>query len=72
MLESLFNNIACIQACNFIKETPTQVICCEYCEISKNTYFEKYLRTAASVICFWFLKLFGFIKLVNTAAIIAY
>ena len=21
---------------------------CEYCEISKNTYFEEYLRTAAS------------------------
>ena len=33
----------------FIKEeTPTQVFSCEYCEIFKNTYSEKHLRTAAS------------------------
>ena len=37
MLESLFN-----------KEIPTQVLPCEYCEIFKNTYFEKRLRTSAS------------------------
>ena len=30
------------------KETPTQVFFCEYCEIFKNTYFEKHLRTTAS------------------------
>ena len=29
-------------------KTPTQVFSCEYCEIPKNTYFEKHLRTAAS------------------------
>ena len=34
MLESLFSKVAD----SF----------CEYCEIFKNTYFEKYLRTAAS------------------------
>ena len=27
---------------------PAQVFACEYCEIFKNTYFEKHLRTAAS------------------------
>ena len=32
-----------------LKETPTQVISCEHCEIFKNTYFEKHLRTTASV-----------------------
>ena len=33
-----------------LKETPTQVLCCEYCEIFKNTYFEEHLGTAASVL----------------------
>ena len=32
----------------FQKETPTLVFFCEYCEIFKNTYFEKHLRTTAS------------------------
>ena len=40
-----------------IKEAPTQVFSCENCEIFKNTYFEEYLRTAASKrpgnSCFW-------------------
>ena len=29
-------------------QVPAQVFFCECCEIFKNTYFEKYLRTAAS------------------------
>ena len=33
----------------FHKETPTQVISCKYCEIFKNIYCKKHLRTAASV-----------------------
>ena len=32
------------------KESPTQVFSCEICEISKNTYFEEHLRTAAFVL----------------------
>ena len=33
------------EACNFIKqETLAQVFSCEFCEISKNTFFVKYLR----------------------------
>ena len=39
VLESLFNKL---------KETPTQVVFCEYCEIFKNTYFEEKLQIAAS------------------------
>ena len=41
MLESLFNRVAGLKACNFIKrdsDTATQVFSCEYCEIFKNTY----------------------------------
>ena len=33
-----------------LKETPTQVFSCEYCEIFMNTYFEEHLQTAASVL----------------------
>ena len=32
----------------YLKETPTQVLCCEVCETFKNTYFEEHLGTAAS------------------------
>ena len=38
------------EACNFIKkETLAQVFSCEFCEISKNTFFVEHLWTAASV-----------------------
>ena len=30
------------------KDTPAQVFFCEYCEVIKNTYFEKHLRITAS------------------------
>ena len=30
----------------FFKQAPTQVLLCQYCEILKNTYFEKHWRTA--------------------------
>ena len=37
------------QACNFIKkETLAQVFSCEFCEISKNTFFYKTRPVAAS------------------------
>ena len=37
--------------CNFIKkETLTQVFSCEFCEISKNTFFTEHLWTNASII----------------------
>ena len=31
------------------KEALAQVFSCEFCEITKNIYFEEHLRTAASV-----------------------
>ena len=42
VLESLFN-------CIFIKKSLQHVFSCEYCEIFKNTYFEKNLQTASTV-----------------------
>ena len=37
-------------ACNFIKkETLAQVVSCEFCEISKNTFFTEHLWETASV-----------------------
>ena len=46
---SLFLKVAGFEACTLLKETPTQVIFFEYSKIFNNTYFEKYLPTAASV-----------------------
>ena len=39
------------QACNFIKkESLAQVFSCEFCEISKNTFFTEHVRTTASLL----------------------
>ena len=36
-------------ACNFIKkDTLAQVFSCEFCEISKNTFFTEHLRVTAT------------------------
>ena len=40
-------------ACKFIKkETLVQAFSCEFCEISKNTFFTDYLQTTASAFSF--------------------
>ena len=40
------------EACNVIKkETLAQVFSCEFCEISKNTFFTEKLRATTSVVC---------------------
>ena len=47
--KKVFLNISQYSQVIFIKEeTLTQVFSCEYCEIFKETYFEKHLRTATS------------------------
>ena len=50
VLESLFNKVADLQACNFIKETftPTQVFSCATCEIFQNNVFYRTPPVAAS------------------------
>ena len=51
VLESLFNRVAGLKVCNFIKrdsDTATQVFLCEYCQIFKNIYSQENLRTTAS------------------------
>ena len=49
VLDTYINNETMPQACNFIKkETPAQVFSCEFCEISKNTYFHRTPLVAAS------------------------
>ena len=46
--ESLFNKVTGLKTCNCTKkQTPTQVISCEYCEIFKDTYLEEHLQTTA-------------------------
>ena len=36
------------------KQAPPQVFCCEYCNIFKNTYFEKHLQMTAFACCILF------------------
>ena len=46
------------EACNFIKkETMAQVLSCEFCEISKNTFSTEHLR-ATGFVSFMFYKNF--------------
>ena len=46
------------RACNFIKkETLAQVFSCEFCEISKNTFFTEYLLATGSRGCMNDLKI---------------
>ena len=47
VVESLFNRVASIQACNIIKEG--QVFFCKILENVKNTYFEEHVQTTASI-----------------------
>ena len=44
----LFNKVASLKSCKFIKETPPRVFSCEHCKIVKNIYFKEHPRTAAS------------------------
>ena len=53
LTEEIFNgklHFLCSESCrNFIKkETLVQVFSCEFCEISKNTFFTQHLRVTAS------------------------
>ena len=49
LCQNLFFNKVAGGACNFIKkETLTQVFSCEFCDISKNTFFNRTPLVAAS------------------------
>ena len=41
---SLFGKVAGLQSCNFVKkETLAQMFSCEFCKISKNTFFKEHV-----------------------------
>ena len=54
--ENTCDRVSCLinlqaKACNFIiKEILAQVLCCEFCEISKNTFFYRTPPVAASLV----------------------
>ena len=49
LCQSLFFNKVAGAACNFIKkETLSQVLSCEFCAISKNTFFTEHVWATAS------------------------
>ena len=43
MLESLINNVADLQPCNFIKETPTKVVAVNIAKFLRIAFFVEYL-----------------------------
>ena len=45
-----FNKVAGLRPATLLKETLALVFFCEFCEISKNTFFHRTLLVAASVI----------------------
>ena len=48
-----------VQAFNFItKETLAQLFSCEFCEISKNTFFTEHLWATASAGIYWFIHIY--------------
>ena len=52
LCQSVFFNKVAGAACNFIKrETLAQVFSCEFCKISKNTFFYRTPPVAASLFC---------------------
>ena len=52
-----FNKVGKPQACNFVKkETLAQVFSCEFCEISKNSFFAEHLWATASD-CYHFIAI---------------
>ena len=60
MLESLFNKVAGLKSCIFIKkETPTQLFSCEYCEIFKNSFFYR------TLVHYTFPKFYAMIQLLG-------
>ena len=51
MYQSLYLNKVAGGACNLIKKKVlAQMFSCEFCEVSKNTFFTKHLRTTASIL----------------------
>ena len=65
MLESLINNAAGLQPCNFIKETPAQLFFCEYCEIFKNSFFYRAPYVLWAITTLNFNRVLGNLRTIN-------
>ena len=63
MLESYFNKVASLRPTNVLKEAPTQVFSCEFCENFKNTFFYRTPPKAASGHHLFALKISGLVFL---------
>ena len=44
MVESLFNKVACLNACNFIKKTPPQVFSVKFTKFLGTAFFIEHLQ----------------------------
>ena len=48
MLKSLLIKLQGFRPATLLKETQTQVLFCEYCEVFKDTFFTEHLRETTS------------------------
>ena len=48
-----------LQACNFFKKTPTQVVSCEYCKIFKNTILKNTCERLLFDLCLYYREYFS-------------
>ena len=70
MLESPFSKVAGLKVCIFIKkETPTQLFSCEYCEILKNSFFNRTPHDFGSKLIFSYSLCHCFVFLHNSITI---
>ena len=60
----LFNKVAGLRPATLLKEALAQVFSCQFCEISKNTFFTEHLWTTASVFG-WFSFYFIYVDQVQ-------
>ena len=50
VLESIFDKVVFLQACNFVKkETPMKVSSCEYCRILRTTFLTEHLQLELNI-----------------------
>ena len=65
MLDSLFDEVSGLKACNFIKRDSNAGVAHEISEIFKNTYFQEGLRMTSSELTKTFRAIFNRISFIE-------
>ena len=65
MLDSLFDEVSGLKACNFIKRDSNTGVACEISEIFKSTYFQEGLPMTSSELTKLFRAIFNRISFIE-------